>query len=221
MSWLSYCAYETTYGFSTIAGILGFSMRIQGARHVPQGGPLLLIANHQSFFDPVLVGLAARRHLSYLARDSLFRNPAFAWLIRLHNAVPINHQGLGIEGLRTVLGLLEDGRAVVVFPEGERTGDGEIHELQAGIQLLIKRVRAPVVPVGIAGAFQAWPRWRPLPLPAPLFLPPGAGTIALAVGRPLDARALAELPRPELLKNLHAELREVFLRAESLRRKPR
>lgn len=219
MSWVSYCMYEATYGLSTIGGILGFSLRIRGSRNVPFSGPVLFIANHQSFLDPLLVGLAARRHLSYLARESLFRNPLFAWLIRMHNAVPIHHEGLGIEGLKTVLGLLREGRAVVVFPEGQRTWDGAVHELQAGIQLLIKRARAPIVPVGIAGAYQAWPRSRPFPVPAPLFLPPGSGTIAVEVGHPLHADRYAEMPRQQLLQELYAALHAVHVRAESLRRK--
>ncbi len=221
MSWLSFGMYEATYGFSTIAGILGFSLRIRGTRNVPRSGPVLLIANHQSFFDPVLIGLAARRHLSYLARASLFRNAAFAWLIRMHNAVPIHHHGLGIEGLRTVLGLLEGGQAVVVFPEGERTRDGALHELQPGIQLLIRRAQAPVVPVGIAGAYDSWPHGRKLPLPAPLFLPAWDATIAVAVGRPLDARQLGELPRQQLLNELFEAMKAMHEEANCLRRKPR
>lgn len=216
----SYLFYETTYWLSAMSMTLGFSLRTDGMRHVPRTGPVLFIANHQSFLDPVLVGLAVRRHLSYLARKTLFGHPAFTWLIRMLNAVAIDQDGLGIEGLRAVLRLLQGGKAVVIFPEGERTGDGKLHALQPGIQLLIKRAKAPIVPVGIAGAFDAWPRSRPLPMPAPLFLPAVTGTIAVSVGKPLDAAHYHHLPRQQLLDELFQEVNGVVQHAEKLRRKP-
>ena len=75
------------------------------------------------------------------------------------------------------------------------------------------------MPVGIAGAYDAWPRHRPLPIPAPLFLPAGRGTLAVAIGRPLDARRLVDLPRERLLETLLGEIRLAHARAERLRRK--
>jgi 1-acyl-sn-glycerol-3-phosphate acyltransferase len=114
---------------------------------------------------------------------------------------------------------LQLGKAVLVFPEGHRTSDGKLQPLMPGVHLLIKRKLAPVVPVGIAGAFEAWPRWSPLPIPAPLFLPAGKGTLAVSVGKPLDPGPLAELPREQVLNQLLAELRTVYGGAERLRRK--
>lgn len=217
--WLSNLWWRTVY-FGSAAGFsLGFSLRIEGRQLVPRTGPALMIANHQSFLDPVLVGLAAPRPLCYLARKTLFRTRAFAALIRSLQAVPIDQEGLGKEGLKTTLEQLRAGRAVLVFPEGERTEDGALHALRPGIQLLIKRARAPVVPVGIAGAFDAWPRWRPLPIPAPLFLPPGKGTISVVARPPLDAERFAELPRQQMLAELFLELQQAQERAEQLRRK--
>jgi 1-acyl-sn-glycerol-3-phosphate acyltransferase len=218
-AWLAYSWYETVYWLSAIALTVGFSLRIEGRRHIPRRGPVLLIANHQSFLDPALVGLAAPRQLCFLARETLFRHWPLAFLIRSLNAVPIHHEGLGKEGLRTILQQLRDGRAVIVFPEGTRTPDGAIHSLRAGIQLLIKRVQAPIVPVGIAGAFEAWPRWSPLPIPAPLFLKSRVGTLAVSVGQPLDAKRLAEMPREEALGELQRELEAAQVRAERLRKR--
>ncbi len=218
-TFLSRMRYEATYGLSSLTMTLGFSMRAAGSCHVPGTGPALLVANHQSFLDPLLVGLACRRQLCYLARQTLFHNPLFAWLIRGLNAVPIDQEGIGKEGIKTVLALLKAGRAVVVFPEGERTGNGAMQELRPGIQLLVKRTEAPVVPVGIAGSYHAWPRWRKYPLPAPLFLPASARTIAVAIGHPLDSSRLATLSRQQVLEALFRELQTVAARAEQLRRK--
>jgi 1-acyl-sn-glycerol-3-phosphate acyltransferase len=197
-----------------------FNLRIEGGVHIPTTGPTLLIANHQSFLDPILLGLCTPRQLRYLARKTLFHNPFFTWLIRALGAVPIDQEGIGKDGIRTILEQLQQGAAVVVFPEGERTRDGHMQPLRPGVHLLIKRTRAPIVPVGIAGAFDAWPRTHKLPRPAPLFLPAGKGTLAVAVGRPLDAARYAEKSREESLADLFRELQSLQARAERLRRKP-
>jgi 1-acyl-sn-glycerol-3-phosphate acyltransferase len=215
---LPYLWYETIFWVSGPAMTLGFSLRTEGMRHVPETGPALLIANHQSFLDPDLVGIAARRHLCFLSRKTLFRNKLFAWLIRSLQAVPIDHKGIGIDGIRDILEQLDAGRAVLVFPEGERTHDGQITQLRPGVALLIKKAQSPVVPVGIAGAYEAWPRQRAFPIPAPLFLPEQRGTIAVSIGRPLDGRKLAELPREKLLAELFDELKLAHQKAERLRR---
>jgi 1-acyl-sn-glycerol-3-phosphate acyltransferase len=107
----SHFLYEASY-FTAAAGMtLGWSLRTEGRQHVPRTGPALLIANHQSYLDPILVGLSTRRHLCYLARKSLFNNPLFAWLIRMHNAVPIDQDGIGKEGIRAILEQLQRGQA--------------------------------------------------------------------------------------------------------------
>lgn len=208
-------AYLTSLG----AMLFGFSLRLEGRRHMPRKGPALLVANHQSFLDPVLVGLAAYRQLCFLARKTLFRHPLFSLLIRSLNAVPIDQDSVGKEGIRAILEELHQGQAVLVFPEGERTSDGAIHPLKPGVHLLIKRTQAPIVPVGIAGAFDAWPRWRKFPLLAPLWCPAWAGTIAVSIGRPLAAASLAQMPRQQAMDILFNEIKAAWARAERLRRK--
>jgi 1-acyl-sn-glycerol-3-phosphate acyltransferase len=91
--------------------------------------------------------------------------------------------------------------------------------LRPGIHLLIKRGDMPIVPMGIAGAYDAWPRWRAYPIPAPLVCPPGKGTIAVSIGRPLHARQFADKPREQVLAELFNELQKCKERAERLRRK--
>jgi 1-acyl-sn-glycerol-3-phosphate acyltransferase len=218
-SWLSYLWYEFCYAASMAGFTLGFSLRTEGRHRVPKTGPALLIANHQSYLDPVLIGLASRRHLCYLARKTLFRHPLFRLLIESLNAVPIDQEGVGKEGIRTVLEQLKAGRAVVVFPEGERTPDGSMLPLKPGIQLLIKRSTAPIIPVGIAGAYDALPRWRPYPVLSPFFWPPGKSAIAVSVGKALDGRRFAELAREQVLEELSRELHKAAGRAQRLRRK--
>jgi 1-acyl-sn-glycerol-3-phosphate acyltransferase len=211
------------YNLVHSAGMAGFaigsSFRWKGTHHVPKTGQVLVIANHQSFFDPWIVGMAVKRQLVYLARKTLFKNPLFGAIIRSLNAVPIDQDGVGKEGIKTVLEQLGRGKAVLVFPEGTRTEDGLMHELKPGIHLLIKRAQTPIVPVGIAGAYDAWPIWRGYPIPAPLFLPPGKATMAVVIGRPLDGRHFASLPREQSLAELFEQIHQVQHQAERLRRK--
>lgn len=211
--------YDMVYLTGMAGFTLGFSFRYEGSRHVPTNGPALLIANHQSFLDPWIAGLAAGRRLVFLARKTLFRNRLFGAVLRSLNAVPIDQEGVGKEGIRTVAAQLEMGKAAIVFPEGTRTPDGKLQELRPGIHLLIRKTRAPIIPIGIAGAYAAYPIWRKYPIFAPLFLPATERTIAVSVGPPLSGERFADLPRDQAMAELYNELQVAHARAEKLRRK--
>lgn len=212
--WYEFCRLLVTFGF-----LLCFSLRVKGGANLRRAGGLFVIANHQSFLDPVLVGVASPRALCYLARRTLFRHPIFAFLIGSLNAAPIDQEGIGIDGIRAVLQLLEEEEAVLIFPEGERTPNGEFCPLKAGILLLIRKMHAPIIPVGIAGAYDALPRWRALPHFSPLFLPPNKASIAVCVGKPVDSSRFAKMPRDAALNELLAIIKQVHHEAEALRRK--
>jgi 1-acyl-sn-glycerol-3-phosphate acyltransferase len=196
--------------------LLGFRLRIEGQRHIPRCGPALLIANHQSLLDPILIGLASPRRLRYLARKSLFRNPVVKAILHSVGGVELDMEGVGKEGIKTILHELERGQAVVVYPEGTRTEDGRMQPFRPGIQLLIKRTEAPIVPIGIAGAFEVWPYWQPMPHPAPLFPSAGAG-VAVSVGPALEAKQFAAKPREKMLSELFEVISRLKERAELLR----
>jgi len=146
-------------------------------------------------------------------------HPLFAALIRSLNAVSLEHEGLGKEGLKSVIELLQAGKPTVIFPEGTRTATGAVQPLRPGLLLVLKRTLAPIIPVGIAGAFQLLPRQQKIPHLAPLFLPAPRGGIAVSVGRPLDAQRYLDLPREQAMGELFDRITEVQKRAEALRRK--
>ena len=210
--------YDFTFWSSFTYFGFGFSLRRKGWKNMPSTGPVLVVANHQSMFDPVLVGLSSRRYLAFLARKDLFEQPVLAPLIRTLGAVPID-RSMGKEGIQAVLDALGRGRAVLMFPEGERTHTGEVQPLKAGVSLLIKRVTCPIVPVGIAGCFAAWSRFRKWPKMSPLLLPPGPSTIALTVGQPIDPERYKGKDRDWIVGDLYRELVEQHAAAEELRRK--
>ena len=117
---------------------LGWSLRAAGREHLPKTGPVILVSNHQSHLDPLLVGVVADRPLTYLARHGLFDNKYFGALIRYYGATPIV-QEMGKGGLTSTLAAIERKEAVLIFPEGERTHRGNIQDLKPGISLIIKK----------------------------------------------------------------------------------
>jgi len=140
-----------------------FDLTSTGRHHVPATGPVLLVSNHSSVLDPPLVGGAAARQLSFLAKAELFAIPGFGWLIHRLNARPLRREGGDASALREALRMLRESRALLVFPEGTRGPEGALRAPKAGAGMLAVLSGAPVVPVYISGSGQAWPRGRRLP----------------------------------------------------------
>ncbi|HXD86783.1 MAG TPA: lysophospholipid acyltransferase family protein [Urbifossiella sp.] len=196
----------------------GFSYRYSGRANVPRRGPVLLVSNHQSMLDPVLIGACTNRYLTFLARSTLFSVPVIGPLIHSLNAIPID-RNMGKDGIQSVLERLSLGQAVLMFPEGERTHTGEVQPLKPGVSLLIKRVMCPIVPVGIAGCFAAWNRFMKWPRWSPPILAPGPSTIGVAIGKPIDPRRYQGVDRAAMLDDLRMEIAQQKETAERLRRK--
>lgn len=149
---------------------LYFHGRIFGVRRLPTTGGVLLASNHQSFFDPIAVTCALYRESNYLARDTLFRNPLFKRLIESLNTFPVKRGAADVGAVKEILRRLREGRVVLVFPEGTRTRDGSIGQINVNSMSLAKRAAAAVSPVVIDGAFEAWPRNRLLPRPGTIYV---------------------------------------------------
>jgi 1-acyl-sn-glycerol-3-phosphate acyltransferase len=212
--------YEWWYGVLLAYFTLGHSFRFDGRQNVPKCGPALFIANHESYIDPLLVGVASPRHLAFLARANLFHG-IFGRFLRSVNTHPVDQEGFAREGLKAMIDMLNDGWPVLVFPEGERAMEGTMKPFRPGVHLIIKKTHAPIIPCGIAGAYEALPRWRHPPIPghSPLFLPPGKCTIAVSIGKPLDGGRYAKMPREQALTELFDEVKKVQEHAERLRRR--
>jgi len=140
-----------------------WKVRVFNRHHEPASGGALYIANHQSFLDPMLVGMALSRPMDYMARDSLFRTPIFKQLIESVNAFPVRRGTADTGAIKEAMRRLKQGRQIVVFPEGTRTHDAKIGPFLPGVALLSQRAAEWTVPVLIEGAFEAWPRGRKLP----------------------------------------------------------
>lgn len=149
--------------------------RAYGYRDLERHSGMLFLINHQSFLDPMLVGLPLTRPVCFLARDSLFRVPIIGWILRATNVLPINRQSASSAVMRETIARLKAGSWVGIFPEGTRSSDGALGELKPGFIALIRRAQVPVCVVGIAGSNRSFGRgaWFPrMAKVSVLFAPP-------------------------------------------------
>jgi 1-acyl-sn-glycerol-3-phosphate acyltransferase len=134
-----------------------FGLRIKGRENLITEGPVLVASNHQSFLDPPLIGNLYKTEMVFLARKTLFVG-FFKWLYPRWNAIPVDQDRPDMSSLKTIIRKLKDGHRVLVFPEGQRTLDGEIGEAAPGIGLIAAKSGAVIQPVRISGAREALPR---------------------------------------------------------------
>lgn len=181
-------------------------LTVEGREHIPRQGPFFLVANHQSVLDPILIQANCPRPLHSLAKSTQFSSGAVsAWLLPRINAVPTRRYRVDPQVVRTALRLLDRGEAVCVYPEGERSWDGTLQPLRRGTVRLVLKAGVPVVPCGVAGSFDAWPRWSRRPRRRPVVLRFGA---PIHFGRH-DTRPEREAALDEALKRLVKALAEL------------
>lgn len=157
-------------------GALYFRLRRRGLENLPRRGPAILVANHSSFLDPAALGSACPRKVHFLIMRSMYDLARFRWFYAGMESIPISSDRLDALSLRRALRALREGQVVGVFPEGGRRLDGRVGEARPGAALLAARTAAPVVPVGIRGAYEALP-------PRGLF--PRPKRVEVVFGRPL------------------------------------
>ena len=165
LGWMSFgAAYRTLFG-----------LRLEGMENLITSGPVLIASNHQSFLDPPLIGNLYKDEMVFFARKTLFKGAA-KWVYPQWNAIPVDQDRPDMSSMKTVIRKLKEGWRVLVFPEGQRTLNGEIGEAAPGVGLIAAKSGVPIQPVRISGADQALPR--------------GSGKVRLAritvtVGKPI------------------------------------
>jgi 1-acyl-sn-glycerol-3-phosphate acyltransferase len=188
--------------FLQIPAVIGctllFKVRVYGLHNVPKSGGVLLVSNHQSYLDPVLLALKLSRPVSYFAKSELFESRYFGALIRALHAFPVE-RGRGDKGaMEQAIRVLQQGYMLNFYPEGTRTETGEIGPMQRGISLIIRRAKVPVLPAAVHGSFEAW---RP---PRKFF---GPHPIRVAYGRPM---LLHELRADQILSRVGSAIGSLY-----------
>lgn len=200
------CLYATLWVLCRTLGVAVFGFRRRFDEPLPRTGGLIVLSSHQSHLDPLLLGLATDRRLANLARASLFDFKPFGAVIASLGAVPIDREGSAVKAMKQVIRRLQEGGAVIVFPEGTRTGDGRLGPIKGGFALIAKRAAVPIATVAIVGAYECWPRTRLLPRP---------GRIRLEFGRVVTAAEVAALDEQALIELCRRRLEELDARGRA------
>jgi 1-acyl-sn-glycerol-3-phosphate acyltransferase len=207
-SWIKRVGYGALHIITRLTFTLFFRVRVFGREQMPRQAGALVCSNHQSFLDPLLIGLALDRRCNFLARESLFRNPIFKAIIDFLDAIPIDRDRSGFAGLRETLQRLKSQELVLIFPEGTRTPDGELQAIKPGFCSVARRSGQPILPIAFDGAFQAWPRSSPLPQPS---------AIHIVIGQPISPEQISTLNDAELIAELDKRIHACFERARKSR----
>ncbi|WP_027882232.1 lysophospholipid acyltransferase family protein [Meiothermus rufus] len=181
-----------------------FGLRVEGAEKIPLEGPVILASNHMSFLDPVVMGVACPRVVSYMSRDDVFKYPILHWLLPRLYAIPVARGTGDLAAIKAAIRVLKSGMAFGIFPEGRRSRTGHIEPFKIGTAAIALRTGARIVPAAIIGSDKAWPvgGWPRLRRPIrvvfgdPIELPPGKTDHQTLeeVTRQLEAAVTALLP---------------------------
>ncbi|HSI73563.1 MAG TPA: lysophospholipid acyltransferase family protein [Fimbriimonas sp.] len=140
--------------------------RIRGAYRVPRKGPVLILSNHISDFDPPMVQFACPRPLRFMAKSELFEMKVIGPLLRFFGAFPVKRGEPDRNSIRLAVDYLKAGEAVGIFPEGQLSETGELQELKGGVSLIIRMAACPVICCGVKNLNRVLPYGSVIPRPA-------------------------------------------------------
>ena len=163
-------------------GLAGLTrVRVEGAiDEIPRTGPVIVAANHSSNLDVPVLGSSVMpklgRRLQWLGKKEVLEWPVVGWIARNGGVHGIDRSSADIDAFRLAARILEDGHALFVFPEGTRSYDGKLGEGRDGVAVLALRTGSPIVPIGVSGSHERWPRGQKLPHPG--------GRVTVRIGSP-------------------------------------
>lgn len=144
---------------------LYFRLRVEGKENIPTDGGCIVVANHTSFLDPILICGIIPRIIHYITYAYFYYLPQLHWICKRVYCIPLKKNGKDISALKKALRLLKKGEFIGIFPEGARSETGELAEGEPGVALIALKANAPILPVGIRGAYEAFPKGSKFPKP--------------------------------------------------------
>jgi 1-acyl-sn-glycerol-3-phosphate acyltransferase len=173
----------------TLWPLLG-RVHVLGLENVPDDGPFILIANHQSYLDPILIQAVVRRPIHTMSKSTQFSDRLTGPIVKSLKGFPVRRFQVDPQAVRLALRHLQQGHPVGIYIEGERTWDGRLQPPRLGTIRLILKAGVPVIPCGISGTFDMWPRWdRRL----------RRGTVRIRIGDPIRFPQLHRRPDREAM----------------------
>ncbi|MDP1607806.1 MAG: (d)CMP kinase [Chlamydiales bacterium] len=178
-----------------------FRLQVRGLEYFRPGAGIIA-ANHVSLYDPEVVSISCPEEVHFLAKESLFRIPILGRLIRILNAHPVSRGGADAATFRLTLRLLQEGKKVILFPEGKRSPDGSVQPLEKGLAFLVQKGKCPIFPVYVSGTFDAWPRGRKFPKLR--------GKIVCTFGPPIEWKEFEKMDKKEASANINERTYEAL-----------
>ncbi|MGQ9518711.1 MAG: lysophospholipid acyltransferase family protein [Candidatus Fervidibacter sp.] len=195
--------YRLLQPFAKALAWLLFRPKVVGAENIPAKGGVLVVSNHPTYLDSILLATFAPRPFSFVAKRSLFFMPIVRTFLWLTDCVPVEQDAPDRRALRLSIQKLRGGDALVIFPEGTRSDHGKLRPFQLGPAMVAVEAQVPIVPCGLAGFYEAWKLEAPLPRPA---------RIAIVFGKPFTPHLTNSLPKRELLELVTQRMRNEIVR---------
>ncbi|HAB98883.1 MAG TPA: 1-acyl-sn-glycerol-3-phosphate acyltransferase [Parachlamydiales bacterium] len=193
--------YWMVYSFARFFFRLFFRLRVEGLEYFRPGAGIIA-ANHVSLYDPEVVSISCPEEVHFLAKESLFRIPVLGKLIRILNSHPISRDASDAATFRLILRLLQEGKKVILFPEGSRSDDGHVQPLEKGLPFLVQKAKCSIYPTYVSGTFEAWPRSRKFPKLR--------GRITCAFGPPIEWEEFEKMDKKEAMKKINERTYEAL-----------
>lgn len=157
--------FALAYSFGKLLLRIFFPITVEGRDHVPQAGPVVIVANHVCYLDPVFLVAASDRYIRFFTTAEMMRTPIGRWLFTSLGSIPIHRYRNDPQGVRKLLRALKENEIVGIFPEGERSWNGDPLHVSETVKKLLVRLGVPLVPTRIEGSYAILPRWAKIPLP--------------------------------------------------------
>lgn len=173
---------------SIARGLLRWRIDTEGLENMPQDGAVVVIANHRHLFDPVVIGIALKRPVSFLCKKELCRNPLADWFFRKLHCIPIDRDNMDRAALRVCVEVLKNEKVLGIFPEGTRAKTETMLPFKSGATFVSSQAPCKIVPMGIIGSKK--------------LLNPFAAKVKLRVGEPFLYEAMEGERRRETLERM-------------------
>jgi 1-acyl-sn-glycerol-3-phosphate acyltransferase len=186
-----------------------FRGEVVGTENFPTEGPFLIASNHASHLDPPLVGSQVARQMRFFARKSLWNSRISRWWLDSVETIPVDRDSGDIGAIKRVLQALKENRAIVLFPEGTRSPDGQLQKAKAGVGFMACKTGVPVVPCHVYGSFAAFGKGAKIPhfgspvtiafgppIPASDYDDPSAGKARYEIAAQRIMTHIAAIPKP-------------------------
>jgi len=187
--------------------MMPFRIRVDGMKRYPHNGAVMVLSNHQSNLDPMILGCACPRPVNYLAKKQLFSFKPLGWFLRWNDTIELDRKA-SLGGIKETMKRLKRKESVVMFPEGTRSVDGKLQPFKSGFCTLVKKTKATIMPAAIDGAWDVLPRHSPIP--------DFWATIQVVFGEAIEPEDYLDLSDEELTELLGERIRECFEKAQAI-----